>query len=232
MAVFQDNSLMNFKISLMVGSKEFNNIALGMNVISSDIMVYSKRLSHDIARDLSRSLKTYFDRLRVKNSKKWSSYAQSKLSTSLLSRTGESWVRAEKSIKIEIGEDNISASFELDGKIGLHSYAKTLAPKRANYLTIPLDAALTSNGMPLRKRARDWDNTFVRLSQKNNLIIFRRELNGGITPLYLLQKRVKQRDKINIKQDQFLNTPEFKTLLSDVNKTVKSIFREFNGELS
>jgi len=61
--------------------------------------------------------------------------------------------------------------------------------KEDGYMTIPLDAALTSQGTKKKASARDWPNTFVKESRKGNLLIFQRRGNG-IVPLYLLRKEV------------------------------------------
>lgn len=85
---------------------------------------------------------------------------------------------------------------DIQGRIGgvfylrTHEFGATIRAKKANYLTIPLKAALNPDGTPKRKKAKDWSNTFVAKSKKGNLIIFRK-VDGGIEPLYLLKKEVK-----------------------------------------
>ncbi|AHC30443.1 hypothetical protein CC53_gp026 [Rhizobium phage vB_RleS_L338C] len=84
----------------------------------------------------------------------------------------------------------------LEGTIGtagfaIHETGGTIRAKRSKYLTIPLPAAMDGRGVPLRKRARDWDKTFVARSKRGNLLIFRKENGGGVTPLYLLKPSVR-----------------------------------------
>lgn len=73
----------------------------------------------------------------------------------------------------------------------VHERGAVIRTKRAKYLTVPLPAALDSRGNPLRRRARDWDNTFVKRSKKGNLIIFQSRGRGEIIPLYVLRKQVR-----------------------------------------
>ncbi|QIG76086.1 putative morphogenesis protein [Rhizobium phage RHph_I4] len=84
----------------------------------------------------------------------------------------------------------------LEGTIGtagfaIHETGGVITAKRSKYLTIPLPAAMDGRGVPLRKRARDWDKTFVARSRRGNLLIFRKEAGGGVTPLYLLKPSVR-----------------------------------------
>jgi hypothetical protein len=60
---------------------------------------------------------------------------------------------------------------------------------KGKLLTIPLPAALSPQGIPLKQKARDWDNTFVAKSKKGNLIIFQKR-GTQIVPLYVLKSKV------------------------------------------
>lgn len=65
----------------------------------------------------------------------------------------------------------------------------TIRPRAARYLTVPLDAVKTAAGVA-RGRARDFEDTFVQRSRAGNLIIFQRQGDGQITPLFLLLPEV------------------------------------------
>lgn len=69
----------------------------------------------------------------------------------------------------------------------IHETGGTIRPRISKWLTIPLPAALTRSGVP-RGRARDFNNTFVRKSKLGNLIIFQKQGNRRILPLFLLKK--------------------------------------------
>ena len=83
-----------------------------------------------------------------------------------------------------------SVSFTLSGIAAVHERGATIRAKNAQYLTIPLPAALNSNGTPTRPTAKSWSNTFVQRSKKGNLLIFQKQAGGGIIPLYVLKKSV------------------------------------------
>lgn len=84
---------------------------------------------------------------------------------------------------------NTAVSFTLTGIASVHERGAVIRPKRSKYLTVPLPAALNSNGTPKLPNARAWKNTFIIKSKKGNLLIVQK--NGkGITPLYVLKKSV------------------------------------------
>lgn len=72
---------------------------------------------------------------------------------------------------------------------GVQEFGGTIRAKRVKYLTIPLKAALDAHGIPLKRSARDWENTFVARSKAGNLIIFQKN-GASITPLYVLKTSV------------------------------------------
>lgn len=92
-------------------------------------------------------------------------------------------------IKVSEDDNDVGVSFTLTGIAVVHETGATIRAKSAQYLTIPLPAALNSNGTPKRPTARSWNNTFVKRSKKGNLLIFQK--NGKeLTPLYVLKKSV------------------------------------------
>jgi len=107
-------------------------------------------------------------------------------------RSGEGLRSLIESVKVSAGRGEIIAVGEIGGgKLSFHEEGGTIRATRSQYLTIPLPAALDPRGVPLRRRARDWDNTFVKRSRRGNLIIFRK-LPGPneLTPLYVLKTQV------------------------------------------
>lgn len=72
---------------------------------------------------------------------------------------------------------------------GVHEHGATIRARRSKYLTIPLKAALDNRGVPIKRSAREWDNTFVQMSRKGNLIIFQKR-GRQIVPLYVLKREV------------------------------------------
>jgi hypothetical protein len=127
----------------------------------------------------------------------------------LSKRSGDLTASIEKSVKITgttFGdlEGHISAAFP--GIV--HEFGATIRPKKGKYLTVPLPAALDSRGVPYRRSARDWDNTFVARSKKGNLIIFQRR-GVQITPLYVLKTSVKIPARLGMGQTLNIGIPYF-----------------------
>lgn len=80
-----------------------------------------------------------------------------------------------------IGSDRVYA--------GIQETGGTIYPKNAQYLTVPLPAALNQDGTPIKAKARDWDNTFIIRGKSGSLLIVQ-QFGGDIIPLYVLVKSV------------------------------------------
>jgi hypothetical protein len=106
-------------------------------------------------------------------------------------RSGGAGKSIRDSVRVEGHSLKDVAGF-IGGKFWLktHEYGATIKVKNAKYLTIPLRAALSAQGVPLKQKAKDWPNTFIAKSKKGNLIIFQRR-GADIVPLYVLKKEVK-----------------------------------------
>lgn len=75
----------------------------------------------------------------------------------------------------------------------IHETGGILRPKIAKYLAIPLKNALTAAGA-LKKKPREWANTFVTRSKNGNLFIMQHRGKrglGAVIALFLLKKSVK-----------------------------------------
>lgn len=71
----------------------------------------------------------------------------------------------------------------------LQEYGGTIRPKNARALTIPLDAAKTSAGVP-RGRARDFEDTFILRRDDDVPLIAQRRGREKIVPLFALVQEV------------------------------------------
>ena len=72
----------------------------------------------------------------------------------------------------------------------IQEYGGEIRPKRAKYLTIPLEAAMTPAGV-LKKPAREWPDTFVRMRRGGQSgTIFQKTASGPVA-LFALVKRVR-----------------------------------------
>lgn len=73
----------------------------------------------------------------------------------------------------------------------IHETGGTITPKNSKYLAIPLSAALTPAGV-LKKKPREYNNTFVMKSKNGNLIIAQKRGSrmSRIVALFVLKKKV------------------------------------------
>jgi hypothetical protein len=112
-------------------------------------------------------------------------------------RSGEGLRSIQKSIKVLGGKRlGVMAGFiGAKGAIATHEEEKSVSV--GGWMTIPLPAAMNSAGIPLRKKARDWDNTFVAKGKRGGLVIYRRD-GRDVTPLYLLVKQFQQGPKLGL----------------------------------
>lgn len=85
--------------------------------------------------------------------------------------------------------NNVAGRLLVPFPISVHEEGATIRARNAQFLTIPMPAALNSRGIPIRPSARDWPDTFVQRSRRGNLLIFQRR-GGTIVPLYLLRRQV------------------------------------------
>jgi hypothetical protein len=101
----------------------------------------------------------------------------------------------------------------------IHETGGTIRAKNGKYLTIPLPAALNSDGTPKKRSAREWDRTFVRESKAGNLLIFQKR-GSGIVPLYVLKKKVRIPARLGLGDTLKTGTSYF------VDKAMQAMLRE------
>lgn len=82
----------------------------------------------------------------------------------------------------------------------VHEYGATIRPKNGQWLTVPLPNALNSRGLPIKRRARDWRDTFVLRSKRGNLLIFQKR-GREIVPLYYLARQVRIPARLGMRQE-------------------------------
>lgn len=116
----------------------------------------------------------------------------------------------------------------VQGRIGglftlkIHESGGTVRPRSAQYLTVPLPAALDASGVPVKKSARDWDKTFVMRSKNGNLIVARRD-GRKVVPLYLLVRQVVIAPRLGMRDRLEAGKQRF------IERTLKSLAREMRG---
>lgn len=168
-------------------NRRFQDAAKGLRYLA-------KELQHDwdgMPAVLSAELKDFLTTMAMAISERHSRpYNGRKRIRTLARRSGALTQSILDSVRVE------GSSFEnLTGYIGaafpgtVHEYGATIRPKKAKYLTVPLPAALDKRGIPKKRSAREWENTFVAKSKAGNLIIFQRR-RSRIVPLYVLRTEV------------------------------------------
>jgi hypothetical protein len=184
-----------FEVSVNVSGQEFSDLAAGLKSAPEGI---SKGISQSgplVSKEVRDGLNKVFRELEARHSKAWSWGSQS---DSLHKRSGAGLASIKRSIAVRGGSlDSIIGSIST-GTMGIHETGGTITPKRSKYLAIPLQAALSSKGIPLRNRPRDWNGGFVFRSKKGNLIIGRRKVGEGIEPLYVLKKSVTIKSRLGL----------------------------------
>ncbi len=176
-------------ITVNLDGRVFKDAADALAQIERGLTQGLKNSVKPVKRELMRALDKVADTLKDRHSTPWRPGR---------SPPGRLYKRSGKGIKGIVRSVKVSGSTlgAIKGRIGakfpmsVHEKGATVRAKNAKFLTIPLPAALNSSGIALRKKARDWPNTFVAMSRNRNLIIFQKTA-GGIVPLYLLKKQIK-----------------------------------------
>lgn len=109
-------------------------------------------------------------------------------------------LRSLKNFLVQKKGYSVTGHVRLNKYMAFHETGGWIRAKNATYLTIPLDAALNTNGTPKKRRARDWRNTFVAKSKKGNLIIFQKR-GRRIVPLYVLKKKVRIPARLGLRKE-------------------------------
>lgn len=183
-------------IEVQIGGRAFTDVGRAYAHLVEDLETRLEKSAPRVSRVLLRYLHRVATELEKRHSTPWNgSVAHSR--PDLFRRSGEGLNSIRRSIMVRGRtlsrlEGRISA-----GLLSVHETGAVIRARNARFLTIPLPAAMDSRGVPLRRRARDWDNTFVQRSRNGNLLIFQRQ-PGGIIPLYLLKPEVEIRPRLGM----------------------------------
>jgi hypothetical protein len=212
----------SIELGLEFRGRRYDSAAAGLEAFGRAINADWQRCIPVLKRELEAYLKGVHASLAKDHASPWPGSVKSPLKN-LATRTGKALQSIEQSIKVT-GE----TIGTMEGRIGGLFYLKiqetggTLRPRGAQYLTVPLPAALDSSGMPLKKSAREWDKTFVMRSKTGNLIVARR--NGkDITPLYLLVRQVVIPPRLGLRTRLETGKQYF------IERTMKAMLEEMRG---
>ena len=187
----------SLEMNFQVRNKRFRSAEKGLRFFAEEMGVPFKKLSRVAQKELRDMLDTVADAMQQRHSDSFqhtSVPGPKGVRTGRLFRRTGGFIRDLKASVLVTG-----SGIEATGMIGgppvskfmvIHETGGTIRPKRAKFLTVPLQAALSFRGVPLKRRARDWPNTFVATSRRGNLLIFQRR-GGRIIPLYALKKSVR-----------------------------------------
>ena len=175
--------------TVQIGSRKFASLERGLIDIERRLSKAMDKSAPKVSQELLKALNLVTRRMIQKHGTPWRAGGSGR---NLFRRSGSGLrgirelTKVSRGIKLEQVRGQIGAKFPLS----VHERGATIRPTRAQYLTIPLPAALDSSGIPRRRRARDWDNTFVARSRRGNLLIFQKR-GEEIVPLYLLRREVR-----------------------------------------
>lgn len=207
-----------------IDGKAFSSFVAAMNFVAASLDRGISQSGMRVKPEMRNILIRVSDRMRELHSGAWDgSVAHS--NPVLFSRTGDGLRSIQRSIR-ERGSQNINTVIGriTTGNMTVHETGATIHPRRSRFLTIPLPAAMDSRGVPLRRRARDWDNTFVQRSRRGNLLIFRRD-GFRITPLYLLRESVRIRPRLQMDQTIVQLLPDFEMrALNAIDRSLEAAF--------
>lgn len=207
-------------------TQRFQDAAKGLEALGKDIGASPEGFATVVSQELKKFLETVAEALAQRHG---NPYPNGTSTTTLSKRSGDLVESIRNSVFVKEGDLN-----SIVGSIGgvfylkVHEYGKTIYAKNVKYLTIPLPAALNSNGTPKKKSAREWENTFVLKSKAGNLLIVQK-VGRNIVPLYVLKTSVKiparaqVRTTVSTALPYFVDTITEKllgVLLGSVKKTV------------
>lgn len=182
-----------FTLQLELDGKRFKNVERGIRALSEGLNPRKLGVDRIVRRELRDMLDTVAEAMAQRHSTPWR--PGTRLSTGvrggkLAKRSGRTLRAIKRSVKVQGSGSEITGTIGGPFYLHVHENGATIRARKARFLTIPLPAALTSRGVPKKRRARDWPNTFVQRSKRGNLIIFQKR-GGRLVPLYLLKKRVR-----------------------------------------
>ena len=212
----------DFTIEFEFRSRRYKDAAKGLAAFGKAIQGDWERVPPILTRELEIFLKGVAARMTKDHSSPWPGTVKSPLKN-LASRSGRALQSIRDSVRVE------GATFDdIQGRIGGVHYLKiqetggTITPKKAQYLTVPLPAAMDGAGVPLKRSAREWDNTFVARSKNGNLLIFQRR-GKAVTPLYLLVKKVTIPPRLGMRQTLEVGKTYF------VERAMKNMLKELRS---
>lgn len=189
------------ELTVTLGRTEYGDVLGAMTSLARDIVNAPNAASKPLHSDMRIALQLVANKMRRIHSSAWNGTVKSS-NPNLQKRSGDGLRSIENSIRVTgnaSGIANVIGRIST-GKMGVHETGAVIRATKSKYLTIPLPAAMDSRGVSLRRRARDWPNTFVKRSRRGNLIIFQKRGRDTIVPLYLLKPEVTIPPRLKMKE--------------------------------
>ena len=185
------------------GSRRFKNATQGLRVFTSDLTnaLTMKEMRPVVRRNLIRYIKLVEKVMRDRHSTPFS-FSQLDLRLPQGARTGKLAKRSGRALaalaKSAANPERVSTGTGetalIKGPFYLITHEEGRTIRGKPWLTIPLPAAMNSNGTPKRRSARDWQNLVI-LGRKGKgskqSIVIGQKRGGKVIPLYVLKRQVR-----------------------------------------
>lgn len=206
-------------LDVAVNGRVFSSFQDAMGIVERHVADAPERAFPIVKREMLMTLQRVAKTLGEQHANPWNGKVVNPTNR-LQRRSGKGLQSIWDSIKVSGTDLGSLAGVISAGKLSFHEHGGTIRAKRAKYLTIPLPAAMDSRGVPLKARARDWPDTFVKRSRKGNLIIFQKR-GHDIIPLYLLKPSVYIPPRLRMQETVESVIPYF------LERTIDAIAEEF-----
>jgi hypothetical protein len=190
---------MMLTVEVNIGQKAFKDAVAAFNYVDEALIGMLNGASTELTQELKKALQLVANKMQQLHGNPWTPSGGS--SATLHSRSGGGLRAIQRSIKVN-GNGTLAgiAGRITTGPMAIHETGGTIRAKSAGYLTIPLPSALDQRGVPLKKRAREWQNTFVARSKRGNLLIFQKRGRNNIVPLYILKPEVTIKPRLGMEK--------------------------------
>lgn len=214
------------EISFEFRNQRFQSAAKGLIAFSNAMTLSWKDIAPiALRKELESFLKSVTEALAKRHGNPWPTGTTA---TSLSRRSGDLISSIRNSVHVY--GTTLQDMYGVVGSVfygRTHEFGATIRPVKAQFLTVPLPAALNSDGTPKKKGARDWDNTFVFRSRKGSLIIAQKH-GTDIIPLYVLVKEVTIPPRLKMGETLRAGVPYFvdkamEAMLNEVRKGLGKI---------
>lgn len=192
----------NINITATLNGKKFRNVGAAFNNLARNLDLNRSEVKGRVKKAFTDYIDEVIEDLIKKHSTPYSGKAPAK---SLSLRSGRLHKLLRKSPYVRgRGLGDIEAGLILPPRVAIHEEGGIIKPKNVKHLTIPLDAALNSDGTPKRRSANDWEDTITKFTPNGNLIMFQRVKGEGrsskLIPLYILVGKKTKYKQITFKK--------------------------------